>query len=76
MVFQRPNPFPKSIYDNVAFAPRVLGMKEQLADRVERALRQAPGRHNLTRRCARPSALQRDLVRNQPRAGGWSPRQE
>ena len=27
MVFQKPNPFPKSIYDNVAFGPRVLGMK-------------------------------------------------
>ena len=26
MVFQRPNPFPKSIYDNIAFAPKVLGM--------------------------------------------------
>jgi len=27
MVFQKPNPFPKSIYDNIAFGPRVLGMK-------------------------------------------------
>jgi phosphate transport system ATP-binding protein len=41
MVFQKPNPFPKSIYDNVAWAPRNLGMKEQLDDRVEQALRQA-----------------------------------
>ena len=41
MVFQKPNPFPKSIYDNVAFGPRVLGMKTGLADRVERALHQA-----------------------------------
>ena len=41
MVFQKPNPFPKSIYDNVAFGPRVLGMTDQLADRVERALQQA-----------------------------------
>jgi phosphate transport system ATP-binding protein len=41
MVFQKPNPFPKSIYDNVAFGPRVLGMKEELAGRVERALQQA-----------------------------------
>jgi phosphate transport system ATP-binding protein len=41
MVFQKPNPFPKSIYDNVAFGPRVLGLKEDLDGRVERALRQA-----------------------------------
>jgi phosphate transport system ATP-binding protein len=41
MVFQKPNPFPKSIYDNIAFGPRVLGMKGSLDDRVEGALRQA-----------------------------------
>jgi phosphate transport system ATP-binding protein len=41
MVFQKPNPFPKSIYDNVAFGPRVLGMTEGLDERVERALVQA-----------------------------------
>jgi phosphate transport system ATP-binding protein len=41
MVFQKPNPFPKSIHDNVAFGPKVLGMKDGLAERVERALRQA-----------------------------------
>ncbi len=41
MVFQRPNPFPKSIYDNVAWGCRVLGMKDNLDDRVERALTQA-----------------------------------
>jgi phosphate transport system ATP-binding protein len=41
MVFQKPNPFPKSIYDNIAFGPRVLGMKSDLDGRVERALRQA-----------------------------------
>ena len=41
MVFQRPNPFPKSIYDNVAFGLRVLGMKDDLDGRVERALRGA-----------------------------------
>jgi phosphate transport system ATP-binding protein len=41
MVFQKPNPFPKSIYDNVAFGPRVLGMTDRLDDRVERALEQA-----------------------------------
>src|SRR4026207_924458 len=37
MVFQKPNPFPKSIYDNIAWGLRVLGMKDQLDDRVERA---------------------------------------
>ncbi len=41
MVFQKPNPFPKSIYDNVAFGPRVLGLKDGLEERVERALRRA-----------------------------------
>ena len=41
MVFQKPNPFPKSVYDNVAFGPRVLGMKAGLDERVERALHQA-----------------------------------
>ena len=41
MVFQRPNPFPKSIYDNVAWGCRVLGMKDGLDERVERALTQA-----------------------------------
>jgi phosphate transport system ATP-binding protein len=42
MVFQRPNPFPKSIFDNVAYGPRVLGMKkEPLPQVVERSLRQA-----------------------------------
>jgi phosphate transport system ATP-binding protein len=41
MVFQRPNPFPKSIYENVAFGLRVNGMKDDLDDRVERALTQA-----------------------------------
>jgi phosphate transport system ATP-binding protein len=38
MVFQKPNPFPKSIYDNIAWAPRNLGLKAGLDDRVERAL--------------------------------------
>jgi phosphate transport system ATP-binding protein len=41
MVFQRPNPFPKSIYDNVAFGPRISGMRQGLDDTVERALRHA-----------------------------------
>jgi phosphate transport system ATP-binding protein len=41
MVFQKPNPFPKSIYDNVAFGPRVLGAKDGLDERVESALQQA-----------------------------------
>jgi phosphate transport system ATP-binding protein len=41
MVFQKPNPFPKSIFDNVAFGPRVLGETDDLKGRVERALHQA-----------------------------------
>jgi phosphate transport system ATP-binding protein len=41
MVFQKPNPFPKSIYDNIAWAPRNLGMRSGLDERVERALRNA-----------------------------------
>ena len=41
MVFQRPNPFPKSIYDNVAFGPRINGMDVDLDEVVERSLRRA-----------------------------------
>ncbi len=44
MVFQKPNPFPQSVYDNVAFGPRVLGMvqsKSQLDEIVEKSLRDA-----------------------------------
>ncbi len=41
MVFQKPNPFPKSIFDNVAFGPRLAGIKGDMADIVEKALRQA-----------------------------------
>ena len=40
MVFQKPNPFPKSIFDNIAFGPRVLGFPD-VKERVERALRSA-----------------------------------
>jgi phosphate transport system ATP-binding protein len=39
MVFQKPNPFPKSIYDNIAFGPRILGVKGDMDEMVERALR-------------------------------------
>jgi phosphate transport system ATP-binding protein len=41
MVFQKPNPFPKSIYDNVAYGPRIAGQKSDLDDTVEQALRRA-----------------------------------
>jgi len=41
MVFQKPNPFPKTIYDNVAWAPRVIGLKQGLDERVEKALMSA-----------------------------------
>src|SRR5215211_1245804 len=39
MVFQKPNPFPKSIYENIAFGPRVLGMKGDMDEIVEEALK-------------------------------------
>ena len=41
MVFQKPNPFPKSIYDNIAFGPKVLGMKGDMDEIVETALKRA-----------------------------------
>src|SRR6476469_4872249 len=41
MVFQRPNPFPKSIYDNIAFGAKINGYKGNMDDLVERSLRQA-----------------------------------
>jgi phosphate transport system ATP-binding protein len=41
IVFQKPNPFPKSIYDNVAFGPRINGYQGDLDEIVERSLRQA-----------------------------------
>jgi phosphate transport system ATP-binding protein len=41
MVFQKPNPFPKSIYDNVAFGPRINGYKGKMDDLVEHSLRRA-----------------------------------
>jgi len=41
MVFQKPNPFPKSIYENVAFGPRINGYKGRMDNLVERALRAA-----------------------------------
>jgi phosphate transport system ATP-binding protein len=41
MVFQKPNPFPKSVYDNVAFGPRINGFKGDLDELVERSLRRA-----------------------------------
>jgi len=41
MVFQKPNPFPKSIYDNVAFGPRVAGYRGNMDELVERSLRRA-----------------------------------
>ena len=41
MVFQKPNPFPKSIYDNIAFGPRIQGRRKNLDDTIERALTHA-----------------------------------
>ena len=41
MVFQKPNPFPKSVFDNVAFGPRINGSKRNIGEVVEQALKQA-----------------------------------
>ncbi len=41
LVFQRPNPFPKSIFDNIAFGPRVNGYKGDMSELVEQSLRQS-----------------------------------
>src|SRR5215211_9178759 len=41
MVFQKPNPFPKSIYDNIAWGARINGIKGDMDERVERCLRSA-----------------------------------
>jgi phosphate transport system ATP-binding protein len=41
MVFQKPNPFPKSIYDNIAFGPRITGFEGSMDDVVEQSLRKA-----------------------------------
>ncbi len=41
MVFQKPNPFPKSIYDNIAFGLKVHGIKDNISERVENALKRA-----------------------------------
>ena len=41
MVFQKPNPFPKSIFDNVAFGPRINGFDGDIAELVEESLKQA-----------------------------------
>ncbi|HEV3231413.1 MAG TPA: phosphate ABC transporter ATP-binding protein PstB [Candidatus Dormibacteraeota bacterium] len=41
MVFQRPNPFPMSIFDNIAYGPRILGDRKGLGEVVEQSLRQA-----------------------------------
>jgi phosphate transport system ATP-binding protein len=41
MVFQKPNPFPKSIYENIAFGPKIAGFKGDMDDLVEESLRRA-----------------------------------
>jgi phosphate transport system ATP-binding protein len=41
MVFQKPNPFPKSIYDNIAFGPKISGFKGSMDDLVEQSLQKA-----------------------------------
>jgi phosphate transport system ATP-binding protein len=56
MVFQKPNPFPKSIYDNIAFGPRILGMKGDLDEIVESSLRRAALWDEVKDRLNRPGA--------------------
>jgi len=58
MVFQKPNPFPMSIYDNIAFAPRTFGIKKraELDDVIERSLKQA-GLWNEAKDCLRKNAM-------------------
>jgi phosphate transport system ATP-binding protein len=55
MVFQQPNPFWKSVYDNVAFGPRMLGMKQDLDQRVEAGLRRAALWEELKNRLRAPA---------------------
>ena len=60
MVFQKPNPFPKSIYDNIAYGPRIAGVaKSDMDDIVEKSLRQAAfvGRGQGPPRCQRHGPL-------------------
>ena len=57
MVFQKPNPFPKSIYDNIAYGPRIHGLAErgsELDALVERSLRQAGLWHEVSDRLDEP----------------------
>jgi ABC-type uncharacterized transport system YnjBCD ATPase subunit len=70
MVFQRPNPFPKTVYDNVAFGPRVLGIEGDLDERVEGALRRAASYRGPDAR-ARTGGDDRDR-HPQPATGGQS----
>ena len=78
MVFQRPNPFPKSIYDNVAFAPRMLGMKDDLDEprRAGAARRgalgrgQGPAQEDGARPLRRPAAAALHRPRARRRARG------
>ena len=77
MVFQKPNPFPKSIYDNVAFGPRVLGLKGSLDERVEKASArrgalgrgQGPAEGRRSRAVGRPAAAALHRARARGRAG-------
>ena len=56
MVFQKPNPFPKSIFENIAYGLRLRGLKKRqpLAERVETALRNAALWNEVKTACIRP----------------------
>jgi phosphate transport system ATP-binding protein len=80
MVFQKPNPFPKSIYENVAYGLRLLGVKNraQLDEVVERSLKQrgavgrgqGPARHQRPEPVRRPAAAPGDRARHRAGARG------
>ena len=63
MVFQQPNPFPMTIYDNVAYGPRIHGIKKksQLDDIVERSLRQAAIWDEVKEMCIRDRVIGADF---------------
>ena len=80
MVFQKPNPFPKSIYDNVAYGPRVTGMKvDSMDDLVEESLRCTYEQRAQQHQAALDLALEMERIgqqlRDRPESTSSSPSQ-
>ena len=73
MVFQKPNPFPKSIFDNVAFGLKVNGIDDHISDRVERSLRRAAilGRGEGQAEAERPATFRWTAAASLYRQGAW-----